>query len=128
MRKRLIVVVFLALAAGTACSPVIFASSDSPDRKLRCEVYEALPSFLGELFGRSKPRYYFKLYGFIEDKFIGGSEGYEYGDGRIELDSNKLEFKWSNNELTVINHGTPSPQVILIASFDSQGQQWKQVN
>ncbi len=55
-------------------------------------------------------------------------KGYEYGDGKIHLDSDKLEFRWSKNELTIVNHGTSPAQAILTASFYSSGQHWKQIN
>ncbi len=63
----------------------------------------------------------------VNDQVLGGN-GYEYGDAKVHLDSDKLEFRWSKNELTVINHGNLPQQTILTASFDSTGQHWKQKN
>jgi hypothetical protein len=63
----------------------------------------------------------------VNDQVLGG-DGYEYGQGKIHLDSDKLEFRWSKNELTIINHGISPAQAILTASFDSSGQHWTQTN
>ena len=54
--------------------------------------------------------------------------GYEYGDGKIELASDQLEFKWDVKQLTIINKGVSPPKPILVVSVDSDGQHWKQVN
>ena len=127
MKRFLIGVVFLALASGTSCQPVIFASSDSPDRTLRCEVIRVRP-FLAQFFDRPGPwTYDFRIRGHLNGRIIEDA-GYEYGDGKIELASDQLEFKWGDKQLTVINKGASPPKPILVVSVDSNGQHWKQVN
>ena len=127
MRRFLIGVVFLALASVAACQPAIFASSDSPDGTLRCEVLRIRP-FLAQIFERPGPwTYDFRIRGHLNGRLI-EDPGYEYGDGKIELASDQLEFKWGDKQLTVINKGASPPKPILVVSVDSNGQHWKQVN
>ena len=117
----------LALLAATSCQPVIFAKSDSPDGKYRCEVIR-VRSKLSELLDDGKFLYYdFDIRDVnTRNSLPGGS--FEYGDGKIQLDDKKLEFKWTENQLTVIDHRFSPANEFLIASFDSAGQHWKQTN
>jgi hypothetical protein len=126
MRRFLIGVVFLALSSGTSCQPAIFASSDSPDGTLRCEVLRIRP-FLAQFFNRQGPwTYHFRIRR-LNGRMIEDA-GYEYGDGKIEPGSDQLEFKWGDKQLTIINKGPSPPKPILAVSIDSDGQHWKQVN
>ena len=103
MRRFLIGVVFLALASGASCQPAIFASSDSPDRTLRCEVLRIRP-FLAQVFDRPGPwTYYFRIRG-LNGRLIEDA-GYEYGDGKIELASDQIDFRWGDKQLTIIKQG-----------------------
>lgn len=117
----------LGLIATTSCQPVIFASSDSPNGKYRCEVIR-VRSKLSELLDDGKFLYFdFNIRDTNSRSSLPG-ESFEYGDGKVQLDEKKLEYKWTENQLTVIDHRFSPAREFLIASFDSTGQHWKQTN
>ncbi len=117
----------VALLATISCQPVIFAQSDSPNGKYRCQVIRVRPAF-SALFGNGEDwRYAFDL----KDVSTGNSlhgRSFEFGDGKIKLDEKKLEFQWTDNQLVVFDHAYSPARRVLIASFDSAGQHWKQTN
>lgn len=108
----------------TACQPQIFASSDSPDGKYRCEVTRSRPLLSG-LFGDGEFRYYhFDLVEAKTHERLAGN-GFKYGDGKIQLEKDKIEFKWVANELTVLDQGVSPARPIAVADFAGQVQHWK---
>ena len=127
MRKFCAALFCLALLASTSCQPIIFAESGSPDGKYRCEVIRVRPAF-SALFGdEDNWRYDFSIREVsTRNSLVGGS--FEYGNGKIRLDEKKLEFRWTRNQLIVINHDYSPAREFLIVSFDSTGQHWKQIN
>ena len=103
MRKFCAALFCFALLASTSCQPLIFAESESPDGKYRCEVIRVRPAF-SALFGDADSwRYDFSIREVgTRNSLNGGS--YEYGDGKIRLDEKRLEFKWTDNQLSVFDH------------------------
>jgi len=127
MRKFCTALFCLALLVSTSCQPIIFAESDSPDGKYRCEVIRVRPAF-SALFGdEDNWRYDFSIREVSTRNSLGGGS-FEYGDGKIRLDEKKLEFKWTDNQLVVFDLAYSPAREFLIASFDSAGQHWKQTN
>jgi hypothetical protein len=127
IRKICSVLPWLLFFSVVSCQPVIFARSDSPDGRYRCEVIKFRPLFSGLLGDGENWRYDFDLkLASTGERLRGGS--FEYGDGKIKLDENKLQFKWTANQLIIVNSGYSPAREFLIASFDSTTQQWKQMN
>ncbi len=95
IRKAYWLLVCLTLLAATSCQPVIFAQSDSPNGKYRCEVIRVRPEF-SALFGDGEDwRYAFDIKDVTTGNSLRGGS-FEYGDGKIQLDEKKLEFKWTD--------------------------------
>jgi hypothetical protein len=106
---------------------LIFAQSDSPSRKYRCEVIR-VRSQLSKILEDGKFLYYdFNLRDIDTGQSLPG-ESFHYGNGSVQLDANKLEFKWTENQLSVIDHAQSPARQFLVASIDSTGQHWKQTN
>jgi hypothetical protein len=97
MRKFCVTLFCLALLASTSCQPIIFAESDSPDGKYRCEVIRVRPAF-SALFGNEDNWRYDSSIREVSTRHSLGRGSFEYGDGRIRLDEKKLEFKWTRNQ------------------------------
>jgi hypothetical protein len=114
------------LVITTSCQPQIFARSDSPDGKYRCEVIQVRPALSG-ILGREDWRYDFSLRDIKTGERLPG-KSFEFGDGTIVLNAKSLEFKWTENQLAVFDRTNSPAQQILVASFNATGQHWKQTN
>lgn len=100
-----------------SCQPLVFAASDSPDRKYRCEVYEGSPSLL---WGRNF-RYYFR----IKNNYARDPQGedFEYHSEK-QLRVEDIKFDWSVKNLKItINADLPAP-VVAVADFSDKEQHW----
>lgn len=113
-----------ALLTTTSCQPQIYASSDSTDGKYRCEVTRSRP-FLSGLFGDGEFRYYhFELVERKTHQRLAGN-GFTYGDGKLQLEKDQIEFKWDGNQLTVLDQGVAPARPIAFADFAGPEQHWK---
>ena len=97
---------------------MVFASSDSPDNRFRCEVYHGSPSFL---WGRNH-RYYFRLKRPARAETLRGND-FVY-ESEKELRVEDISFDWSANSLKVTINTSPTPVVAITALNDSE-QVWK---
>jgi hypothetical protein len=118
MKRISAILVFgFVVLAFCSCQPLVFASSDSPDPKYSCEVYEGSPSLL---WGRNF-RYYFR----IKNNYAPDPQGedFEY-DSEKELRVEDIKFEWSGKNLKVtINTGLPAA-VVAVADFSDNEQHW----
>lgn len=126
VRAAAILCLLTALVVATSCQPKIFARSDSPDGKYRCEVIQVRPE-LSAIFGREDWRYDFNLRDINTGESLPG-KSFEFGDGTIVLNAKSLEFKWTENQLAVFDRTNSPSHQILVASFNAAEQNWKQTN
>ena len=127
IRKTCVFLLCASLFAATSCQPLIFAQSDSPSRKYRCEVVR-VKSQLSKILEDGKFLYYdFNLRDMDTGESLPG-ESFHFGNGSVQLDANKLEFKWTENQLSVTDNAQSPAREFLVASIDSTGQHWKQTN
>jgi hypothetical protein len=117
LKKLFSVLVLGFLFAICSCQPMVFTSSDSPDRKFRCEVYHGSPSFL---WGRNH-RYYFRLKKPRGAELLRGND-FQY-DSEKELRVEDIRFDWSADSLKVTINTSPAPVVAVTALNDNE-QVW----
>jgi len=117
LKKLFSILVLGFLLAVSSCQPMVFASSDSPDHKFRCEVYHGSPSFL---WGRNH-RYYFRLKRPAGARELRGNN-FQY-ESEKELRVEDIGFDWSANSLKVTINASPAPVVANTALNDNE-QVW----
>jgi hypothetical protein len=108
-----LVVLVLALCS---CQPMVFASSESPDRKYRCEVYQGSPSLL---WGRNY-RYYFSLEKIGLPRLEG--EDFEFVSEK-QLRVEDIKFEWSGQHLKV-TIDAPPVTVVAVGNAGDREQHW----
>ena len=119
MRRSLSVASIIAVLSVCSCQPALLASSESPDRNYRCEVYWGKPHLLWGM----KFRYYFNI---KSRKTYSSLEGHQFEyDTDLELQESDFRFEWSGHELKVSLFSGGAPLAQLTGAFDAREQVWR---